>query len=229
MSSNRPGEVLGRQVRRWRNERNLSAQGLANRLTDIGSDLDRRAVSKIENGSRGVSLEEWLHLAHALAVPPPLLFLDLQSGEKLQVAPNLALHPWIVWEWIVGEHASPVPSDRGGALVSRVEEFGRAKTAIQLYRFEEEARNAVHNASSAIRQAEYTGDEEQLRAAKSMRVEALKELAGALDGMIENGMTPPGKSSEVIEAIRDLGLSKYPDQLVVFQGTSNDSASELAD
>jgi transcriptional regulator with XRE-family HTH domain len=217
-----PNEMLGRQVRRWREERKLSAQALANRLADLGSKLDRRAIFKIETENRGVTVDEWLQLAHALAVPPPLLLLDLESGDQVEVAPNVALHPWIVWGWIAGEHASPVPSERGGAMVSRVEEFGRAASTIQLYQQEEAASNAVHDTATAIRAAEYTGDEVKLRAAKSDRVDNLRILAQTLDSMIENGMTPPGKSPEVIQTIRDLELSRYPDRLAVFQGPADE-------
>jgi transcriptional regulator with XRE-family HTH domain len=222
MGASRPTEVVGRQVRHWREERKLSAQALANRLEELGSALDRRAVSKIENGTRGVSLEEWLHLAHALAVPPPLLFLDLESGEDIAIAPNVVLHPWIAWGWISGEHASPVPSAGGGALISRVEEFGRATRAVQLYQLEEKASNAVHNARSAIRAAEYTGDADAMKAARTTNVEALRELAEVHDWMIENSMTPPGKPVGWVETIRALDLSKYPDRLQVFKGPADD-------
>lgn len=221
MEASRPSEVLARQVRRWRDERKLSAQALANRLAEMGSDLTRRAISKIENGDRGVSVDEWLQLAHALAVPPPLLVLDLESGADVAIAPRVALHPWIVWEWIVGEVASPVPAPGGGAFVSRVEEFGRARTAIYLYRREKAAASAVHSAQTRIGEAEFTGDEEQQRSARAAYVEALRELARALDAMVEHGMTPPDKPRDWIETIRELGLSQYPDSLVMVDRRSD--------
>nr|WP_221382784.1 helix-turn-helix domain-containing protein [Actinoplanes polyasparticus] len=229
MAASAPGEVLGRQVRRWREERKLSAQALANRLHEMGSKLDRRSIFKIETENRSVSVDEWLQLAHALAVPPPLLLVDLDSGDDVAIAPNIALHPWIVWRWIGGEHASPVPSERGGALVSRVEEFGRARLAVQLYQQEEASSNAVSRAAADIRAAEYTGDEERLRVAKSDRVDNLRILAQALDAMLENGMTPPGKPPAVIEAIRSLDLSKYPDRLVVWTGPADEETEAPSD
>ena len=60
---------LQRQIRVWRERRNLSAQALADRIAKIGGTLSRVAISKIENGDRGATVEEWLLLAHALAVP----------------------------------------------------------------------------------------------------------------------------------------------------------------
>lgn len=219
-------EVFARQLRHWRSERNLSAQGLADRLAEIGSELTRRSISKIENGDRGVSLDEWLQLAHALAVPPPLLFLDFQAGGPVAIAPNVALHPWIVWEWIGGDHASPVPGPNGQAVVSRVEEFGRAKTAIYLYKHQGKAASAVHAARSAIRAAEYVADDEQLRAARAQFADALGELTKILDEMIEHDIAPPGKPAEWIETIRSLGLSKYPDRLVIFDRPDVDDDGE---
>ena len=213
-----PSEVLAREIRRWRAERKLSAQDLANRLAELGSDLNRRVISKIEKGERGVSIDEWLQLAHALAVPPPLLLLDLESGADVAVAPRATLHPWIVWEWITGAHPPPVSAPEGGAYVSRVEEFSRAKTAIYLYRHERAAAESVSRAATEIRAAEYTGDEARVQAARSTYVDALGELAKALDSMVENGMTPPGKPAEWIETIRTLGLSQYPDRLVTVEG-----------
>lgn len=212
-----PSEVLPRQLKRWRDERKLSTQALADRLSELGSALNRRVISKIESGERGVSLDEWLQLAHALAVPPPLLLVDLKSGQDVAVAPGVVLHPWLVWEWVTGEEPPLVRASGGGAFVSRVEEFGRAKTAIFLYRREANAANAVQNARSAMRAAEFAGDEAADKAARSQYADALKALAQVLDEMVENGVEPPGKPREWIETIRSLELSRYPDRLAVHE------------
>src|SRR5690606_15849216 len=191
--ASKPSEHLARQLGRWREERKLSAQQLADRIAGLGGTLSRAAISQIENGDRGVSVDEWPQLA--LAVPPPLLFLDLQSGEDVAIAPRVALHPWLVWEWVTGEVASPVPAPEGGAYMSRVAEFGRAMTAIYLYRREGAAARAAHSAQTRIGEAEYAGDEEQVRAARAAYVESLRELARALDAMVEHGVTPPARKS----------------------------------
>lgn len=211
----RPSEVLAGQVKVWRDERNLSAQALADRIKEMGGTLSRVAISKIENGDRGVSLDEWLTLAHALAVPPPLLFVDLQSGADVAVTSRVVLHPWLVWEWATGAEPPLVPAPEGGAYVSRVEEFGRAKRAIELYQRENRAASAIHRADSGVRAAEYAGDQGQVRTARTAWVDALRELAKVLDDMIEHGMDPPGKPREWIDAIRELKFSRYPDRLNV--------------
>lgn len=216
-----PSEVLAQEVRRWRTERRLSAQDLANRLAELGSTtLNRRVISKIENGERGVSVDEWLQLAHALAVPPAVLLVNLESGEGIAVAPNLHLHPWVVWSWIAGQFAgSPVPpspsaSDDGRSLarLTHVDEFARASRAVQLYEAEQDAARALAEADVRVRSAEYTGDETRLAVEKEAKVAALKDLARTFDAMIENGMNPPPTSEETIGTMRLLGLLTYPDR-----------------
>lgn len=212
----RPSEVLAEQVKAWRDQRKLSAQGLADRIKELGGSLSRVAISKIENGDRGVSLDEWLQLAHALAVPPPLLFVDLKSGADVAIAPGVALHPWLVLEWVRGEHPPLVRSPGGGALVTRVEEFSRAQDAVHVYRREEAAAEAVQRAKQEMRAAEFAGDAQAVTAARGQYVDALRQLAEVLDEMVERDMTPPGKPGDWTEAIRDLGLSRYPGRLVTF-------------
>jgi len=200
----------------WRKRRNLSVQALADRIADIGGTLNRIAISRIENGNRSVGLDEWLLLAHALAVPPVLLFIDLEDGEDVAVAPMVTLHPWLVWNWATGQEAPIVRRPGEGNLVTRVEEFSQAQTAIRLYREEEAAASLVHDARSAIRNAEYIGDRRALTSARAAYVEALRGLAALFDQMIENGIMPPGKSQEWIDRIREGGLSKYPERLTVW-------------
>lgn len=216
--SARPSEVLARQVELWRKRRKLSAQALANRLAELGSEtLNRRSISKIENGDRGVSLDEWLQLAHALAVPPPLLFLDLESGQRVEIAPAAVLHPWLAWEWVTGEEPPVVT----GNLATRVEEFAQARTTITLYRKEITASEAIHRAESDIAAAEYTGDEQQLKSARFYRVEALRVLGKTLDEMVEHDMALPGLPATWVEAMRSLKALKHLDRVPIAEGSTD--------
>ncbi|SCF22762.1 helix-turn-helix domain-containing protein [Micromonospora mirobrigensis] len=213
----RPSEVLAEQVKVWRDQRKLSAQGLADRIKELGGSLSRVAISKIENGDRGVSLDEWLQLAHALAVPPPLLFIDLKTGADIAIAPNVALHPWLVWRWATGQEPPLLRGALGSGVVTRVEEYERARTAVHLYKHEQNASEAVHQALTALRSAEYTGDSAVIAGARSAHVKALGELATALDDMVAMDVQPPGKPRAWVEIMRELGLSKYPDRLVIWE------------
>lgn len=206
-----PSAMLGRQVKRWRDRRKLSAQALADRAADLGATaLTRVAISKIEVGQRGVSVDEWIHLAYALAVPPPLLLLDLETGEDVQLAPAAVVHPWLAWEYIVGE-IPPVATDRS---VMRSAEFGDAKHVIELYRFETKAADAVHAAESAIRAAEYAKDPEALRRARTRHAEALRELAKCLTNMTAADVQPPAMPPDWVKAMRKLKV--LPDKVLMY-------------
>lgn len=209
----RPGEVIARQVKYWRGRRKLSAQGLADRIAEDGGTLDRPAIFKIENGKRGVSVEEWLQLAYALAVPPPMLFLDLVGGEQVAIVPGAELHPWLAWQWVVGA-SEPLSSDRMGV---RTSEWSDARRYARLYERQIAATSAVHKADTSLSSAEYTGNTGQIQAAKTERVEAFRALAGVLDEMVEQEMQPPGMPREWVELMRGFGLLRYPDAVEIFE------------
>lgn len=214
-----PHKVIAARMRQLRTGRGWSAQRLSEEMSKVGVPWDRSIVANLEYGRRRtVSVEEWLALAYVLAVPPPLLLLDLDAGTDVEIVSGVVLHPWLAWEWITGEHPPLVRAAGGGAYVTQAEEFSRAKTAINLYRREGKAARAINDADSAIRSAEYVGDAGQLQAARTAQVDALHELAKVLDQMIEHDMTPPGKPARWVEAIRSLGLSEHPDRLVVHGG-----------
>jgi transcriptional regulator with XRE-family HTH domain len=66
-----------------------SAQELADRVKALGGKLDRAAISKIESGTRNVSLDEALLLAAALDVAPVHLFFPLNDDAEVEIAPGL--------------------------------------------------------------------------------------------------------------------------------------------
>lgn len=198
----RPSEVLARQVRVWREQRKLSAQALADRIAEDGGNLTRVAISKIENRDRGVTVDEWLQLAYALAVPPALLLLDLRAGSPVAIVPGAVVHPWLAWQWLTQEHPPP-PAER---RITRAEEFYTARGAIDLYRHENDAFDAAARAHRAVQAAEYAGDEARIREARAAFVEALTELAKWLDAMVQNGTSPPPLPQSIVEPMKTLGL-----------------------
>lgn len=149
-------------------------------------------------------------------MPPPLLFLDLESGDDVEVAPGAVLHPWLVWEWVTGNEGPVVT----GNFAARVNEFGRAQSAVRLYRRETAAAAEVHRASSVLTEAEFAGDEASMQKARAQYAATLRSLAEVLDDMVERGVTPPGKPRTWIETIRELGFSSHPDSLVIFESRS---------
>lgn len=212
-----PSIALGRQVKRWRERRGLSAQALAGRALELGATaLTRAAISKIEVGKRGVSVDEWLQLAYALAVPPPLLLLDLESGNDVEITPRVVIHPWLAWEFIVGDEP-PIATDR---TVIRPAEHSDSLTVIRLYRRQREAVDRVHRAESAISAAEYAKDAAALSAARTQHADALRELAGVLGDMVDGNVQPPGMPPEWIKRMKRLKV--LPDKVLAFEAESAD-------
>jgi transcriptional regulator with XRE-family HTH domain len=220
-----PMERLQKQVFVWRKRRNLSVQGVADRIAEIGGSLSRVAISRIERGIRTVNVDELLQLAHALAVPPAQLLVDLEGGEPVKIADKVVLYPWLAHRWIVGEEP-PVMTNR---TVTRAEEWHQAQTSVRLYAEQMGASNVIVDAQSDLRAAGFVGDGEALGAARGRLVEGLRQLAASLDEMIEAGMTPPPQPPTWIDRIRDLRLSKYPDSLRSVGHTGPDLADLIFD
>lgn len=70
----RPSQVFAGRLRETRKARGLTQTELAQRMTDAGRPMSKAALLRIENGTRGISLDEALALIAILwAVPPHLL------------------------------------------------------------------------------------------------------------------------------------------------------------
>lgn len=102
-----PSQVLAAQLPAIRARLDLSAQGLADRVAVLGGTLDRAAISKIETGKRGVSLDEALLLALAADVAPVHLFLPREDGEPVRVAPKLTPPAVAARRWLRGQEPLP--------------------------------------------------------------------------------------------------------------------------
>src|SRR5438067_13829767 len=75
-----PTEYLRDRISELRADRDLSQQELSDRLIRLGLQLDRSAVTKVEKGTRGVSLNE--AIGCALAREAPLLSLLFPAGDQ---------------------------------------------------------------------------------------------------------------------------------------------------
>jgi transcriptional regulator with XRE-family HTH domain len=98
---------LAREIRRRRDERRLTAQQLADRVVAAGGKLSRQAISKIENGERGVAVEELLLLAKALGTPPALLLFPLGREQETEILPGQAVPTWDAVKWFTGFQPFP--------------------------------------------------------------------------------------------------------------------------
>lgn len=108
-----PEGTVAHELSAWRGRRQLTAQQLAEQIAMFGGKLSRQAISKIENGDRGVSLDELLLIARALRVPPVLLLLPVGRANEdgrpveVQVLPGENVMPWHALRWFNGEARFP--------------------------------------------------------------------------------------------------------------------------
>lgn len=94
--------AVGTRVRRYRTERGLSAQALADRCEQLGYELKRSVIAEMENGKRAtVSVADVLVLARALRVPPLSLLLDL--GAPFDAGPMERIGGWEAYSWMTGQ------------------------------------------------------------------------------------------------------------------------------
>lgn len=102
-------QTVAQQIRVRRSGRGMTQQGLSDRLNQLGAQLDRTTVAKIEAGRREISLSETFSFALALDVAPVHLLVPIDSDEPISLAPNLEAAPHEVRAWIRG--AMPLHQD----------------------------------------------------------------------------------------------------------------------
>lgn len=98
--SGRLARNIAREVRRYRTERKMSAQQLADRCAQLGMEIPRAVLANLENGRRPVvSVAELLILAAALDVPPVLLVAPLgrQPGSEILPGRELPTEGAVYW------------------------------------------------------------------------------------------------------------------------------------
>jgi transcriptional regulator with XRE-family HTH domain len=96
--------VVAGEIRRYRQERKMSAQQLANRCEQLGFAIPRPVISNIENGRRdSLSIAELLVLARALDVAPALLVAPVGRQEMVEILPDQSMPPFDAVRWLEGE------------------------------------------------------------------------------------------------------------------------------
>lgn len=96
--------VVAERIKHYRQERELSAQQLANTCKEIGYTIPRSVIANLESGRREtVNLPELLVLAQALGVPPILLIFPLGRADRVEVLPGHDEDTWRAVQWFTGE------------------------------------------------------------------------------------------------------------------------------
>jgi transcriptional regulator with XRE-family HTH domain len=111
--SKRPSQIAAQRIKELRNRHNWSQQQLADRITELGSPIDRAAIAKLEAGpkQRRLQLDEMFVFAFALDVAPISLVLPTED-EDIHVAGRTEAATATVRSWFVGEQ--PLGGPDGG-------------------------------------------------------------------------------------------------------------------
>ncbi|MEV5537480.1 helix-turn-helix transcriptional regulator [Saccharopolyspora shandongensis] len=100
------------EVRRHRQQRGLSTQGLADACEQLGYPIKRQVLANLESGRReAISVPELLVLGRALGVPPALLVFPVGEALSCEPLPNQSRPLWETLQWFGGFSPYPVHPD----------------------------------------------------------------------------------------------------------------------
>ena len=132
----RPSEIAAERIRVLRKRHGWTEQQLADRLTELGSPMDRVAIVKVESGKRGLPLDEAFRSALALDVAPINLFLPLED-EDVQITPRMVASSTELRSWVVGNQ--PLPGQDLRTFVSEVPLWHLERQQVEQEQFKREA------------------------------------------------------------------------------------------
>jgi len=97
-------QALANGIRRYRQERRMSTQQLADRTAELGMPIQRSVLANLENGRRGsVSVAELLILAAALGAAPIDLLYPVGLEEQIEMLPGRMADSLGVVSWFCGD------------------------------------------------------------------------------------------------------------------------------
>jgi transcriptional regulator with XRE-family HTH domain len=94
--------IFAIRLREAREAHGWRQQDLADRMSELGSPMDRTTLAKIEKGKREARLGEAVALAAALDVAPTYLYLPIEGPEPVCLAPKLQVDPAHARQWARG-------------------------------------------------------------------------------------------------------------------------------
>ncbi len=159
------GVALGHQLRRVRENSEMTAEALAGMSRFVGLHWDRSTVTRIELGQRQVTAAELVALAVLYGKP----LADLLPDETCQVTPEMAATPEALRRILVGH------SPRGGVQFGAEfwDEFDRAKAKLLQTARDFDARYPKVPGMQVMNAARYAKDEAITKAARKLNVEPL--------------------------------------------------------
>lgn len=96
--------ATGRAIRHYRNRRGMSAEQLAEAVSNLGLRYTRTQVSNLESGRRdSISVGEVIAFAAVLEIPPALLLFPIGTDDEVAILPGQATDPWTAYRCFVGD------------------------------------------------------------------------------------------------------------------------------
>jgi transcriptional regulator with XRE-family HTH domain len=100
-------------LRRIRRANEMTTAGLSRRLSGIGYPIADTGITKAEQGTRRIDVDDLVPLALALGVTPNTLLMPeveyLGSSEVHELTPKVSGSAERLWQWAQGERPAPVP------------------------------------------------------------------------------------------------------------------------
>ncbi len=192
------GDVVRARIREVREARRLSQGDLAAGVSALGVRMHQTTVSKVEEETRKVTIDELVAISAALDTPLPLLLAPVTQGVDVAVTPEVVVGSWEAVEWLVGARAL------SGTDARRWHEQTRP------LRLHAEVRAAEDRAAAALVNRishERVHDADGVQVAQRRYVEALQDLVDALEALKAAGFPVSDlESGRLVEDARDLGL-----------------------
>ncbi len=198
------GEVVGRQVRHYREKLHWTQEDLAAECDKLGHPMNRVTLSNIERGgtrAHNISLVDTLVLAAALNVPPPVLFLPLGLEDRVMITPTAVIHPHIALDWITGEGPLAYTNRRARDMKT----WNEHSTPMWLFQQLREYQDAVQGASSRLLATE---GEDRIAMARERYDGALRQLDQHLAYMKRMDLRPPEIPAEWEARMEELRTKK---------------------
>lgn len=192
---------MGKRVAHFRTRgRQLTAQALADRTSELGYPIDRSVIAKLEKGHRqSVTAAELFVLAQALNVSPVLLILPLGHEQTIDVAPDTTVTTTEALLWIAGQQALPGDEQRGYQFeletVHIVALFQLHKTRVDQWR-------NSRMAARQIRAGERKGTDVDVEEFDRRAEQAVTHLRGMRRQMEVEGLLPPRIDDDLALALK---------------------------
>lgn len=97
--------ATGRAIRHYREKRRLSAEQLAEAVSNLGLRYTRTQVSNLESGRRDtITVGEVIAFGAVLEVSPALLLYPIGTDNPVPILPGQTTNPWMAYQCFIGEY-----------------------------------------------------------------------------------------------------------------------------